>query len=268
MSLTGNVRGWEVHKTSCLLDVHLNNIILLLSAVKWNLTLCVSGWEIYLETTPLVRWQTVSPGRELIHCQPVSLCPALSSWSLCGSMPKIYWALQCPSPSTTPSVTLVRQQQWVFGEFVRCMATSAQRVCCFMCNDTTQLFVSHEITMMLWMELETSFAVKGVLLLCSKLEVYDKWWLSLMANNDVMESYLFKRCKFFFGGGIFIHLNSDAIDSWSWPTRLLFPRVHHPSEAVCEDSKPGDPIQSRSTDVDLISRLSKTSQQFRLLQEI
>lgn len=144
----------------------------------------------------------------------------------------------------------------------------SESVLCFMCNDTTQLFVSHEITMMLWMELETSFAVKGVLLLCSKLEVYDKWWLSLMANNDVMESYLFKRCKFFFWGGIFIHLNSDAIDSWSWPTRLLFPRVHHPSEAVCEDSKPGDPIQSRSTDVDLISRLSKTSQQFRLLQEI
>lgn len=133
VSLKGNVRGWEVHKTSCLLDVHLSNIILLLSAVKWNLTLCVLGWEIYLETTPLVRWQTVSPGRELIYCQPVSLCPALSSWSLCGSMPKIYWALQCPSPSTTPSVTLVRQQQWVFGEFVRCMATSAQRVCYVSC---------------------------------------------------------------------------------------------------------------------------------------
>lgn len=79
----------------------------------------------------------------------------------------------------------------------------SESVLCFMCNDTTQLFVSHEITMMLWMELETSFAVKGVLLLCSKLEVYDKWWLSLMANNDVMESYLFKRCKFFWGGGDF-----------------------------------------------------------------
>lgn len=77
----------------------------------------------------------------------------------------------------------------------------SESVLCFMCNDTTQLFVSHEITMMLWMELKTSFAVKGVLLLYSKLEVYDKWWLSLMANNDVMESYLFKRCKFFLGGG-------------------------------------------------------------------
>lgn len=72
----------------------------------------------------------------------------------------------------------------------------SESVLCFMCNDTTQLFVSHEITMMLWMEPETSFAVKGVLLLCSKLEVYDKWWQSLMANNDAMESYLFKRCKF------------------------------------------------------------------------